>query len=162
MNSGVVDSREILEFIRNIVEDSSIDCESLEICNRTIDLALKRIDEYGLLKTQLEIAEQTIKLNEWIAVEDKLPEEEKFVLVTINSDASIKKVTIGYVTMARDDDVLYGEWFDELFCEIDGVVAWKPLPEPYSKSKAFIKNVAEPFSKGIQDGSKGSMEDDDG
>ena len=95
--------------------------------------------------------------DDWIAVEDRLPEEEKFVLVTINSDASIKKVTIGYVTMARDDnDVLYGEWFDELFCEIDGVVAWKPLPEPYSKSKAFIKNVAEPFSKGIQDGLKGS------
>lgn len=160
MNSGVVDSREILEFIRNIVEDSSIDDESLEICNRTIDFVLKRIDEYGLLKTQLEIAEQTIKLNEWVSIDDRLPEEEKFVLVTINSDASIKKVTIGYVTMARDDnDVLYGEWFDELFCEIDGVVAWKPLPEPYSESKAFIKNVAKPFSKGIQDGSKGSNED---
>ena len=159
-DSGTVDSREVLEHIRTIVEDSIIRDSELEVCNRAIDLALKSIDDCGLLRTQLEIAEQTIKLNEWVRIDDRLPEEEKFVLVTINSDASIKKVTIGYVTMARDDnDVLYGEWFDELFCEIDGVVAWKPLPEPYSESKAFIKNVTEPFSKGIQDGLNGSEEE---
>lgn len=135
-DSGTVDSREVLEYIRTIVEDSIIRDSELEVCNRAIDLALKSIDDYGLLRTQLEIAEQTKKLNEWVSIDDRLPEEEKFVLVTINSNASIKKVTIGYVTMARDDnDVLYGEWFDELFCEIDGVVAWKPLPEPYERKE---------------------------
>ncbi len=34
------------------------------------------------------------------------------------------------------------------------IIAWRPLPEPYSESKSFIKNVAKPFSKGMQDGLK--------
>lgn len=50
-----VDTREVLENIRVILEDHVEDDYSLEIFNKVIDYAKKRIDDYGLLKTELEI-----------------------------------------------------------------------------------------------------------
>ncbi len=139
MNSGVVDSREILEFIRNIVEDSSIDDESLEICNRTIDFALKRIDEYGLLKTQLEIAEQTIKLNEWIDVRKQLPKFDEEVLVEMKDGSHC--VAKYHTEMFNNKIILYWIYndFTKYYCddekkEKNEVVAWKKV-EPYERKE---------------------------
>lgn len=59
-------------------------------------------------------------LNEWIPVKERLPEETGYYLTTwqgIHSDVPVVRYN------------RYCEW-DRRF-EIDGVIAWMPLPEPY-------------------------------
>lgn len=53
----------------------------------------------------------------WISVEDRLPEEEKEVLVTTDTG----EITFGYISD--------GEWNTGL--DPDYPIAWRPLPEPY-------------------------------
>ena len=143
--SGTVDSREVLEYIRTICEDSIISDHTLEVCNRAIDLALKRIDDYGLLKTQLEIAEQTIKLNEWVDVRDRLPSDEEIAEnygefeITYFDTVLKHQVTIAefcksnkYAIVEKDERGYWYDWEDD---EIINVIAWRPLPKPYERKE---------------------------
>ena len=127
---GTVDSREVLEHIRTIVEDSIIRDSELEVCNRAIDLALKIIDDYGLLKTRLEIAEQTIKQSEWVSLDDesidvtdRYPNEEDRV-ICVNKNGS---------TFFAYYDDYEGEFllsFDAK-TKLKDIVAWREDVEPY-------------------------------
>ena len=71
----------------------------------------------------------------WIPVGERLPEENGQYLITVKY-----KHVDGY------DDIYaeHGEWNDgkwDMFCfghcgEVDGIIAWMPLPEPYMEGGA--------------------------
>lgn len=65
------------------------------------------------------------KVGEWISVEERLPEIQQDVLVTI------KRRNISYCDLAFLDD--NGRWLmSRRIGYIEGnVLAWQPLPEPY-------------------------------
>jgi hypothetical protein len=131
-DSGTVDSREVLEHIRTIVEDSIIRDSELEVCNRAIDLALKSIDDCGLLRTQLEIAEQTIKQNEWVSVDDRLPTKED---ILFNDEPNF---AITYKNNWNEIKTTYCYFdFEKKRFRITGVdvLAWKTFGEPYKESE---------------------------
>ena len=58
----------------------------------------------------------------WIPVEERLPEEEKEVLVTTDTG----EITFGYISA--------GEWYKDL--DPDYPIAWLPLPEPYRTERS--------------------------
>lgn len=57
----------------------------------------------------------------WIPVEERLPEDEEMVLVTCQTKTGRKSV----------NRVWYGEGFWHGTGSMSGVIAWRPLPEPY-------------------------------
>lgn len=73
----------------------------------------------------------------WIPVEDELPEKGKRVLVTIPLVNGYPWVrTAWYGTPMFENKICFyesdSEWGD---CEISGVTAWMPLPQPYERSE---------------------------
>jgi len=70
------------------------------------------------------------KLNRWIPVSERLPEEDGQYLITVKY-----KPEAGYEDIYAE----HGEWRDgrwDMFCfghcgEVEDIVAWMPLPEPY-------------------------------
>lgn len=72
-----------------------------------------------LLLTDLE---QDEKENGWIPVSERLPEDDTTVLVSCKTRSGTTFVRAGYC--------MYGSW--HLNCE--GVMAWRPLPEPYKEN----------------------------
>lgn len=82
------------------------------------------------------IAENAIKALEqrWIPVSERLPEEDGQYLITVKY-----KPEAGYENIYAE----HGEWVDgrwDMFCfghcgEVEGIVAWMPLPEPYKEKE---------------------------
>ena len=72
----------------------------------------------------------------WISVEERLPEEKKSVLVRCEKYDRHLNVTLTYLDVMWLDDA--GE---KAFETINGVpngkvIAWRPLPEPYSPKRS--------------------------
>jgi len=65
---------------------------------------------------------------QWIPIEERLPEKGQQVLVSCDS---------GYVTYDYYDSLLpYGvkdKWFTSFYNSEEKVIAWMPLPKPYKK-----------------------------
>ena len=65
--------------------------------------------------------------NNWISVQEKLPNKDGFYLVFLNLNTNIDEVKI------------VKAWFDtnpyKLIDYNDVVIAWQPLPEPYEKEE---------------------------
>jgi hypothetical protein len=75
---------------------------------------------YGEHRLVLNLLEQT----EWIPVSERLPEFNKNVLTCRNG---------GFIEIQSLRDSYDGYWEDQHRCwtDLDEVVAWMPLPEPY-------------------------------
>lgn len=73
-------------------------------------------------------------LPKWIPVEERLPEDDVIVLVTVSSFC-------GYITFSNAIELgnlcSDGSWFIEGYPDWDDpeVTAWMPLPEPYRKDE---------------------------
>ena len=71
--------------------------------------------------------------NDWIPVEEKLPEESGYYMACIYNeevdDYDFRKTWFAYVD---DYDMDESEW-RELY-DFERVTAWQPLPEPYIKN----------------------------
>ena len=79
---------------------------------------------YGAMCVSTGAVERIIRkhMNDgWIPVEERLPGEEKEVLVTTDTG----EITFGYLSD--------GEWHTDL--EPDYPIAWRPLPDPYRPEK---------------------------
>lgn len=63
------------------------------------------------------------KDNGWISVEERLPEDERMVLVTCQTKKGIRSTNRAYY----DGKFWHGSG------SMSGVTAWQPLPEPYKE-----------------------------
>ena len=79
------------------------------------------------------------KYDGWIPVEDRLPENEGFYLVTFSESGAVR--LLGYGSCRRNikwDPIGFG-WYDigtaTYFAE-NSVTAWRPLPEPYQAERS--------------------------
>lgn len=92
---------------RRIIDTRAVRDEAM-----TIYWALKKYEDTGLTPEEIVNVEL---LTGWILPEERLPDEGQEILVS----------TSKYVTLAEYDS-------DYEFGEMDGVLAWMPLPEPYN------------------------------
>ena len=86
-------------------------------------------------------------MSDWISVDERLPEDEAWVLVTV----SVKGINDEIVTMAlfhkseyQGKDEIY--WLtnnDTNSGEIKDVIGWKPLPKPMNKPQAEFNTKQE-------------------
>lgn len=73
------------------------------------------------------------KPDKWIPVSERLPEKDGQYLITVK----YKHVNDSYEDVYAE----HGEWHDgrwDMFCfghcgEVEGIIAWMPLPEPYKQ-----------------------------
>lgn len=66
----------------------------------------------------------------WIPVEERLPENEEMMLVTCKTKSGRQSVNRAW----------YGEGFWHGTGSMSGVIAWRPLPEPYCPEKGVYDN----------------------
>lgn len=92
------------------------------------DKQKQRLTENGLLLDQTHIA---TKQTQWIAVADRLPNDDEIVLVLCPRES--EPVWLGYI----DGDT--GEWRDVSAAWIEtGVTHWMPLPESPKQSQSNV------------------------
>ena len=76
------------------------------------------------------------KVGEWIPVSERLPNEEEFINAYLRNKYAAEFIVM--IKGANNPTTLYftrnGKWVDEEWNAYD-VIAWQPLPEPYSQDK---------------------------
>ena len=96
--------------------------------------ALWKLMEYEDTGLTPEEIERLKEQNRWIPVEERLPEEDTIVLLTVSGLYSCITFSdaIELGNLCSD-----GEWFIEGYPDWDdpNVTAWMPLPEPYQGKK---------------------------
>lgn len=90
----------------------------------------------------IELIKMKPKLDEWISVEERLPDDENEYLVTDGYDMMVAfyrddaeawdNGNFGWVERNSDDDCP---------CRLGKVIAWKPLPEPYKKRRVMNNEI---------------------
>lgn len=122
--------------------------EALDLLSNTIKDNLISFDDTE--KKAIETLQELInKVNKWIPIEQRLPDEygEYLVYYSYETDGSVREdKECGYWIVNFDTDMeAFGEWqdiyhpvslgfLDSEFNEMNTVVAWMPLPEPYKRS----------------------------
>lgn len=109
--------------------------------NRAIDLCTNIINAHLSRENDPEIARSSRDNDGWISVEERLPErtlDEK-----INEEYKKYLVFIDSVDGWDVDIALYDFWNDKRwreahdgYDEIENVIAWRPLPEPYRPERS--------------------------
>ena len=106
-----------------------IDARAVREEAMTIYWALKKYEDTGLTPEEIERLKEQ---HRWIPVEERLPEEDTIVLLTVSGLYSCITFSdaIELGNLCSD-----GEWFIEGYPDWDDpdVTAWMPLPEPYRK-----------------------------
>lgn len=98
----------------------------------------RRINEYvdhdyvrgsGDVVKGLSIAKSIIRKHmndDWISVDERLPEDDRMVLVTCQTKKGIRSVNRAYC----DGAFWHGSG------SMSGVIAWRPLPDPYRPERS--------------------------
>lgn len=134
----MIDEKKLIKEIRNMV---------LPLTIPEIDDGTTQAYNEALVDVLTAIEEQP-KVGKWIPVEERLPDEdgEYLVYYSCEIDRSVgEDKECGYWIVNFDTDMeAFGEWqniyhpvslgfLDSEFNEMNTVVAWMPLPEPYVK-----------------------------
>ena len=85
----------------------------------------------GLVQA-ISIIKHQPKVGEWIPVEERLPEEKKFYEENMRSPACLVTVLSDDELMVGIDHTVNGVWTLEETFDKPKIIAWLPLPEPYS------------------------------
>ena len=95
---------------------------------------LKDYEDNGLMPDEIERMKGKER-QQWISVEERLPEENKSVLLYMKSRSSSG-------TCIQTGSIDKGFWFTQSYPGLQGlanrefhVMAWMPLPEPYTEGK---------------------------
>ncbi|EPD64745.1 hypothetical protein HMPREF1216_00466 [Coprococcus sp. HPP0048] len=127
----------VLEKILEEIEDHAIEFESFGMCDDYVsvgwvkEIIRSHMDEIqncegcSRRKWYQKGFEDGKKDNDWIPVEEKLPEKEVIAQNVYN------EMMIGYVYYSEEME-WYGCESDDVY--LSNVVAWQPLPEPYIKN----------------------------
>lgn len=81
----------------------------------------------GLVKEQPTISPESLR-PQWIPVTERLPETSQDVLITRRREWGTARVMKAFY-MPSDDG---GIWASQCGTDTTGVIAWLPLPEPYT------------------------------
>lgn len=87
---------------------------------------LKPYEDTGITPEQIKKLKEE---NDWIPVEERLPEENGFYIATM--DGKIVGQEEPFVGLAEFED---GKWIDDED-DYKCVIAWRPLPEPYQPER---------------------------
>lgn len=82
--------------------------------------------------TREEIIKAQPKAGEWIPCNERLPEEKKFYEENMRSPACLVTVLSDDDLMVGIDRTVNGVWTLEETFDKPKIIAWQPLPEPYS------------------------------
>ncbi len=91
-----------------------------------------------LIKTALTVDAVPVKHGYWMPTSERMPKRDEMVLVCFRWSGP-EQFDIGYID--KDPDNLQLRWnfedFDLYGDEMDDVVAWMPLPEPYKMDEVM-------------------------
>ena len=76
-------------------------------------------------------------MNNWIKCTDRVPKDNRFVLITVDDEGAIL-TSVGYYGYMGAG--IYGWSCVDEFIWMNGtnVIAWQPLPEPYEDDSYFL------------------------
>ena len=94
------------------------------------EINIEKMSQRIAQKAIQELMDNGVIVGRWIPVGERLPEENGQYLITVKY-----KPEADYENIYAE----HGEWIDgrwDMFCfghcgEVEGIVAWMPLPEPY-------------------------------
>ncbi len=109
----------VLEKILEEIKDHTIEFESFGMCDDYVSV--------GWIKEIIRSHMDDVPDNNdgWIPVDERLPEDERMVLVTCQTKKGIRSTNRAYY----DGKFWHGSG------SMSGVTAWQPLPEPYKEDK---------------------------
>ena len=83
---------------------------------------------YGMvapdIQRSLDVAIKALEEKEWIPVSERLPEKKGWYEATFISVTGARTVALAF----------YSDRIEDFAVAVDGVIAWKPLPEPYKEN----------------------------
>lgn len=107
----------VLEKILEEIEDHAIEFESFGMCDDYVSVGWAK----EIIRSHMDdVADNN---DGWIPVSEKLPEDERMVLVTCQTKKRIRSTNRAYY----DGKFWHGSG------SMSGVTAWQPLPEPYKE-----------------------------
>lgn len=118
---------QVLEKIFEEIDNHAIEFESFGMCDDYVSV--------GWVKEIIHSHMDEVKNNDWIPVEERLPEirkdGHKDVIITDRNGNVYPDITYGYAE-EKDKELSFFKWDDECWnCYKYDAIAWKSLPEPY-------------------------------
>lgn len=107
-----------IRWLKNIRDDAAATLDHIRLWEPDVKTTL-----YKSRKEKAEIALRALKHTQWIPVQERLPEDNTEVAVTIDGGGEIG-------TFVSSDYHSGGQWQ-----YWNGVIAWMPLPEPYKAAE---------------------------
>lgn len=114
----MIDEKRLIDRIRHDIECAEADM-------------MKDHDLYVRVADMVHMIEGQPKINKWIPVEERLPEDE---INPVTQDPYVYPVTVnfGNVKDVRYYSFCHGHWYNSGQNPLDGIViAWQSRPEPY-------------------------------
>lgn len=107
-----------------------IDADALLLridCHGTNKFGMLDEDIREYISKQPTIDPESLQL-QWIPVTERLPESSQDVLITRRTKTGTVRVTKAFYISSDDE----GIWVSERGTDTTGVIAWMPMPEPYT------------------------------
>lgn len=123
-----------------MIDEKILHEEIVKWCKAEIDRGNYKIDTVDMCAMVRNIIDRQPKVGEWIPCSERLPEDDKFVLVTYKRRDFVTNPTIVNIGWIK-----YGRWhcYTELYVLDTDVLAWMPLPEPYKEENNGQKYKSE-------------------
>lgn len=93
--------------------------------------------EYNTIMRVIEAIDKVPTVNQWIPCEERLPKEDEMVIIS-----TIDGVSVGILTHDLIDKQYWELCNDFSYTwELENVIAWQPLPEPYKEINYENKKI---------------------